>query len=147
MKLFILLCLFTASVHACEIEVVDVVNSKTYDLINNTLERCAGKPVIVRANSEGGLATPLLATMDNIDHHGKVVWLVEEPNVCISACAWLGIAAKIKRGKFVFHGITMHDGRPSMENLRLQAWLYSRGVSFDISRQLITQDFVEIEFK
>jgi hypothetical protein len=139
--------LIATSAAACEITIDYVITQKTYDHINDTISVCKGRPIIVRANSEGGLANPLIPTMTNIRTHGNVTWIVEESDVCISACAWLGIAATNRRGKFLFHGVTTQDGKMSNENIKLQGWLYGHGVGFEVSKQLITRDLVEIEFK
>lgn len=146
---FILLFLFVfiTNTNACELRIREQITPGTYQKIEEVLERCKHDQIIVRADSDGGLANPLIKTMDKISRHGNVMWIVEPNGVCISACAWLAIASRSIKGKLYFHGITTEDGRLAVDNLQLQAWLYRRGIDLKTSSLLVGRDFIELEFK
>ena len=148
MKSVWLLLLLVSSANACEYNLNGRVDYSTYRDLTEVIEKCPNQQIVVNANSWGGVAGPLLSMMDRINQHNRVVWVVEDEDTCASACAWMGIAASNIKGTLLFHHITRSDGRTTLDNYKLQVWLFQhRKYGFGLSQQLITEKYVAIEFK
>lgn len=143
-----LLLAFSLNATACEHIINGPFTITTYRNIEAIIESCKDKEVKVFANSLGGDATLLLQTMDKINSHRNVVWIVEPGSACLSSCAWTAIASREVRGKLYFHGIRNEHNHLTIENLKLQLWVHShKSIGFEQSSKMVKKDFWEIEFK
>lgn len=146
---FIIACFFVffiTNVNGCELYINGKYTLSTYKQIHETLNKCYDKEVTVTVNSEGGVADKLLHAMNAISAHNNVTWIVEPNGVCMSACAWTGLAARRIKGKLYFHGVSDRKGNLTIYNFFLQLWLLERGIGLETTRRMIQSDFFMIDF-
>ncbi len=129
------------------------ISSNTYRSLIEVLNKNKGSTIYVLANSNGGWIAGIDEAMDAIRQHGQVNWEVSEHNICYSACALLGIAAKRINGTLQFHSLSASykDSRYIMagKNEELVEKIISYGYERELAEKLLNSVniFTKVTFK